>query len=215
MVNILMSRGLINKADFYIYFKEFIKPEMKVCVIPWAFDGKEDYSIYRKGGYYYERMIFQFLPYQIDEDKITFLDYYLDDQKTCHEKVKNADVIYFTGGLPDKLYERLAEFNLLDILTKTPKVLVGSSAGAVIQFKDYHLSPDRDYKKFGMYKGLDILHDFGIEVHYKAKFKQKRSLKKVNQLIARPYYTVPDDSAVIVYSGKIILIGRAKRYNFK
>lgn len=214
MVNILMSRGLLDKPDFYLYFKEFIKPKMKVCIIPWAFDGRDDYSIYRVGGSYYERMVFQFLPYQILEENITFLDYYLDDEKTCQEKVKEADVIYFTGGLPDKLYERLAEFNLLKLLTITPKVIVGSSAGAVIQFKDYHLSPDRDYKKFQTYQGLDIITDFGIEVHYKHKFRQKKSLKKMYQKINRPYYTIPDDGAIIVSDGKIIPIGNVKRFKF-
>lgn len=215
MVNILLSNGIIDDPYIYVYLKEYIKKDMNVLIIPWAFDGRYPYSDYRENGAYYIKMQKYFIPYSIPSKNIVWLDYYNDSKDICLSKINNADIIYFTGGLPDKLYERLEEFELVQTLENFKKIMIGSSAGAVIQFSKYHLTPDIDYKKFALYKGLNILDDFGVEVHYTKSFRQKRCLKKVKKLIDRDYYTIPNDSAIIVDNGTVYTIKRAKKHYFK
>ena len=189
---------------------------MKVLVIPWSFYPDYDYDNYRPGGDRYNKLIDQFIPYDIEEKDITWLDYYNDNHEIAVKKIKQADLIYLTGGLPDKLFERLEEFNILSDLENFKGVMLGISAGAVVQFQTYHLSPDRDYKKFNIYPGLKIINDFGVEVHYgDRRWKQNRSLKKINQIIPRDYYTIPDAGALIKDGSRIIQLMVPENITFK
>ncbi len=216
MVNIMLSRSYLDNPYLYLYFKKYIKKGMKVLVIPWSFYPNSDYNTYRPGGERYQKLVTQFIPYDIEEEDIDWLDYYLDNSKIAKQKIAKADLIYLTGGLPDKFFERIEQFDITSDLENFTGVLFGVSAGAVIQFQTYHLSPDRDYKKFNVYPGLKIINDFGVEVHYgDRKRRQNRSLKKINQIIPRPYYTIPNDGALIKDGEKIILINGAKKHYFK
>ncbi len=39
-------------------------------------------------------------------------------KKSAAEKIRNADIIYFLGGLPDRMMDRIKEFELIDVLTQ-------------------------------------------------------------------------------------------------
>ena len=216
MVNILLSRSFIDNPYLYLYFKKYIKKGMKVLVIPWSFYPGYDYDNYRPGGDRYNKLIDQFIPYEIEERDITWLDYYNDNHEIAVKKIKQADLIYLTGGLPDKLFERLEEFDIVSNLENFKGVMLGISAGAVVQFQTYHLSPDRDYKKFNIYPGLKIINDFGVEVHYgDRKWRQNKALNKINKILPRPYYTIPNAGALIKDNDRIILINGSKKHYFK
>ena len=132
------------------------------------------------------------------------------------KKIKQADLIYLTGGLPDKLFERLEEFDIISNLENFKGIMLGISAGAVVQFQTYHLSPDRDYKKFNIYPGLKIINDFGVEVHYgDRKWRQNKALNKINKILPRSYYTIPNAGALIKDGDRIILINGSKKHYFK
>ncbi|MDE5995351.1 MAG: Type 1 glutamine amidotransferase-like domain-containing protein, partial [Eubacterium sp.] len=95
------------------------------------------------------------------------------------QKIENADIIYFLGGLPDKMMDRIKEFGLLDILKNYDGIVMGYSAGAVIQLAEYHLSPDDDYSEFAYYEGIPYLDNFYMEVHYQGTAVQNESIKRV------------------------------------
>ncbi|MGI6782078.1 MAG: Type 1 glutamine amidotransferase-like domain-containing protein [Acholeplasmataceae bacterium] len=216
MVNIMMSRSYLDNPYLYLYFQRYIKKGMKVLIIPWSFRPDADYDTYRPGGERYQKLVNQFIPYDISERDIMWADYYLDSQETIVKKIKLANLIYLTGGLPDKLFERLEEFNIISNLETFDGVMLGVSAGAVVQFSTYHLSKDKDYKKFDIYPGLNIINDFGVEVHYGDHMRiQNKALIKANQIIPRTYYTIPDAGALIKDGNNIILINGAKKHYFK
>lgn len=216
MVNIMLSRSYIDNPYLYLYFKKYIKKGMKVLVIPWSFRPGADYDTYRPGGERYQMLINQFIPYDIPERDIEWLDYYNDNHEIAARKIQKADLIYLTGGLPDKFFERIEEFNIKPNLEAFNGVMLGISAGAVIQFGTYHLSKDDDYKKFDIYPGLNIINDFGVEVHYGDRRRiQDKALKKANLIIPRTYYTIPDAGALIKDGDNIILINGARKHHFK
>lgn len=216
MVNIMLSRSYIDNPYLYVYFKKYIKKGMKILVIPWSFYPGSDYDTYRPGGERYQKLVNQFIPYDIEERDIEWLDYYNDNHEIAVKKINKADLIYLTGGLPDKFFERIEEFNIKTNLEQFKGVMLGISAGACIQFGTYHLSPDADYKKFNIYPGLNIINDFGVEVHYGDRRRaQKKALKKANLIIPRTYYTIPDAGALIKDGNNIILINGAKKHQFK
>ncbi len=55
---------------------------------------------------------------------------------------------------------------------------IGSSAGAMIQIAKYHITPDEDYNTFTYNKGLNLIKDFDIEVHYEGTEVQNKYIKR-------------------------------------
>lgn len=218
MINILLDCP--NMQDFYEPLKECFQPTDRVTVIPFSFydndvtDAESFDSVYGKGrGRCYYETVDSFIPWGIPEENFTFVNYFTDTPERAAEKVKNADVIYFTGGLPDRMMDRICEFGLCDVLMQHRGVVVGYSAGAVIQMEEYHLSPDADYASFGYYRGLPYLNGFGIEVHYEHREEQKRSIARVLRERERPVYvTHTAKGGVLVKNGEIIPFGTVDLY---
>lgn len=155
MVNILLEGFDIDADWLYDDLKSYLKPGYSVAVVAFSFrDSRvksiEDWNaLYDKGkGKYYSSIVGPFSAYGISEKNITFINYFTDSKESALQKVNNAKIIYFLGGLPDKMMERIKEFNLYDALLNHDGVIMGYSAGAVIQLREYYLSPDDDYLKF-------------------------------------------------------------------
>ena len=146
MVNILLDYYDINNPWLFDTLKNYIKPQYKVAIIAFSFRDNRvknlmDWNaLYGKnGGKYYGGLVNALMTYGIDEDNVEFLNYFTDTKETAVRKIRSADILYFLGGLPDRMYERLREFDLVDIIMKHDGITMGYSAGAVIQLAEYHL----------------------------------------------------------------------------
>ena len=115
----------------------------------------------------------------IPEENITFVNYFTDSKEKAADIVQGSDIIYFPGGLPDRMMERIREFELVNVLLQHEGIIIGFSAGAYIQLKEYDLSPDEDYPGFGYYEGLAFLQDFYLEVHYEDSPVQNAVIQRV------------------------------------
>lgn len=90
-------------------------------------------------------------------------------------------------------------------------IMMGYSAGAVIQLAEYHLSPDEDYPEFGYYKGLPFLNDFYLEVHYEGTPAQNESIRRVLCERGKTVYaTAAGSGAVLVDNGNLKLLGKVR-----
>ncbi|MBQ3006292.1 MAG: Type 1 glutamine amidotransferase-like domain-containing protein [Clostridia bacterium] len=214
MVNILLERYMIDDAWLYDELKEYIKPHHNVLVVAFSFRDKrvknaDDWDVYygKPCGMYYRGIVDSFKSYGLKEENIKFLNYFTDTKQSAKEKVEKADILYFLGGLPDRMYERLAEFELVEDLKKHEGTAIGYSAGAVIQLEEYHLSPDDDYPVFSYNKGIPYLNGFYIEVHYKNTDTQNASVRKVLAEKKKTVYATRETGAIVVDNGKIKLIG--------
>ena len=218
MINILFDCPNID--DFYTELKEYFSPTDKVAVV--AFSFYDDYvtdaamweKVYGKGvGNCYFETVDSFKPFGIPEENFTFINYFTDTKESAAEKIRNADVIYFTGGLPDRMMERIEEFELVDVLMAHEGVVIGYSAGAVIQMNEYHLSPDADYPEFGYYHGLPYLEGFYLEVHYERKPWQDESIRRVPLERGKPLYVLHTrEGGIIVKDGEIKTVGHVDKY---
>ncbi|MDL2292825.1 peptidase E [Acholeplasma sp. OttesenSCG-928-E16] len=216
MINVLTSRGIINQGDVFVYLKEYIKSSHKVLLVNFSFfkkfvKNKEDYElIYGNNGSYTNRIIDSFFPYGISMKNFDILHYYNDTHETALKKIKAADIIYFPGGAPDEMMDRINEFKIKEALEDKDKIFIGSSAGAMIQFNHYHITKDRDYKKFSYQEGLHLIDDYFIEVHYKKNFRYKKSQKRIFKDHQEPLIQIPDSGCVIIDDKRIFLLGGAK-----
>jgi len=160
-MNILLDKLDFNESWAYETFKKIIKPEYKICVIPFAFhetwikDKEEWEKSYNKlNGEYYKDTVSVFYTYGIEDKNIALVNYFEDSPESAKEKIMASDIILLTGGYPDKIMTRLEEFDLIDTVENHHGIIMGWSAGAMMQCFDYYISPDDDYLEFVYKKGL-------------------------------------------------------------
>lgn len=218
MINILLDT-LDFSADFlYEELRRYLHPEDKVVILAFSYRDRDvrclaDWNrLYRKrDGLYYEGMVSPFLRYGIPEDHIQWINDYTDSKSRAAELIRGADVLCLPGGLPDRMMERIDAFDLRNTLLQFPGVVLGYSAGALIQLEEYHLSPDQDYPEFCYFKGLPILKDFYLEVHYEDSDAQNEAIRRVLKERRKTVYAMVIDRAAIVADGpKVKLLGDVK-----
>lgn len=218
-MNILLDKLDFNESWAYETFREIIKPEHKICVIPFAFHedwikNKEEWekSYNKLNGEHYKNAISAFYTYGIDDKNITLVNYFVDSLESAKEKVRESDIIFFTGGFPDRIMNRLKEFDLINIIEQHNGIIMGWSAGSMIQCLEYYISPDKDYPEFVYKNGLKCIKDFAVEVHYKNIDSQNSSIEKYIREKGKVVYTTERQSAIIVDGCEIKLLGNAKIY---
>ena len=215
MINILLDTLDFSVDFLYEQLKRYIHPEDKVAVLAFSYRDRDvsclaDWNaLYRKrDGFYYQNMVSPFLRYGIPEDHIKWINYYTDSKSKAAELIRGADILYLPGGLPDRMMDRIDEFNLRSTLLEFQGVVLGYSAGALIQLEEYHLSPDQDYPEFCYFKGLPILKDFYLEVHYEGSDAQNEAIQRVLKERRKTVYAMVTDRAAIVIDGpKVRLLG--------
>ena len=217
LVNILLERYMIDAPWLFEDLKQYLKPHYKVLVVAFSFRDnrvktKEDWEkLYGKHqGMFYGGIVNSFRSYGIPEENIEFLNYFADDKVSAKEKILSADVLYFLGGLPDRMYDRLAEFDCIDVMTRHKGVVMGYSAGAAIQLAEYYLSPDDDYSEFSYYPGIPYIKDFYIQVHYENTDIQNSCIEKVLTEKKRPVYAMWETGAIVVDNGTVKPIGNVE-----
>ncbi|MBR2311820.1 MAG: Type 1 glutamine amidotransferase-like domain-containing protein [Clostridia bacterium] len=220
MINILLEGYDIDAPWLYNELKKYIQPNHSVVVVAFSFrenrvKNLSDWNaLYdKKLGKFYNGIVDGFTSYGILEDNIVFINYFTDTKETAAQKIKNADIVYFLGGMPDRMMDRIKEFNLYDTLMQHKGIVMGYSAGAVIQLAEYHLSPDDDYPEFNYYEGLPYLQDFYMEVHYEGTSIQNEAIQRVLAERGKTVYaTTIHTGAILVDNGNIKLLGDVKVY---
>lgn len=215
---------LLSSYDFHEeWAQDIIRPllhqDMKVVVIPFSFDEKEvktvdDYDQhYGVHGQHIPYILRPFHYYGLKD--ITFIDYFRDSHEIAQQKVKQADIIFLTGGLPDQYFKRLNDFGLTLLIQESKALIIGASAGAMVQFDHYHITPDDDYPTYQYQKGLGLVHGFEIEVHYCHSPIQDEGIQRVIQEKGLPTYTVANDGGLFYHHQRVIPFGNAHLVNEK
>lgn len=219
MINILSSHSIYGRQDVIPVLKKYIKEDSKICVIAFSFFNvafRQDLyeaSYTAPEGRWYLHILTPLLNYGIKEENVNWIIYDKDTIESAKAKIETADIIFLPGGAPDLFVERLKKYDLLEYLKNlTNKIFMGPSAGTMIQFNWFHISPDYDYKKFMLSEGLDLIRDFGVEVHYRRRRKQKKGIRRVSHLDERPIYTIHEDGLMILENNKIIYQKNAVKY---
>ncbi len=221
MTHILLENYHIDSDLLYPALKPCLRPSDRVAVIAFAFRDTRVRSVAdwnalygRENGRFYGGIVQSFARYGIPESSITFVNYFSDTRQTAALKIREADIVYFPGGLPDRMMERIQKFGLDRLLASHTGVMMGYSAGAVIQLAEYHLSPDEDYPSFSHYRGLPCLNGFYLEVHYEQTPAQTESIRRVLTERKMPVYALYRDAgALIVDQGTVRPLGRVKVFS--
>ncbi|MGN0485720.1 MAG: Type 1 glutamine amidotransferase-like domain-containing protein [Acutalibacteraceae bacterium] len=221
MTNILLEGYDIDANWLYDELSEYIKPPLRVVVVAFSFrdsrvSSRADWDLLysEEKGKYYRGIVNSFASYGISEDHISWINYFADSKETAAQKIAEADIIYLPGGLPDRMMTRIREFDLYDRLRAYEGIVIGYSAGALIQLAEYHVSPDADYPAFQYHEGLGYLNDFDLEVHYVGSAVQKASIRRVLTERGKSVYaTALGAGAIVVDKGNIKLLGDVKVFH--
>lgn len=219
MVNILLEGS--NLVDEYLVEKlnKYIKPNHKVLIIPFSFDRgvrtPEEWAdlFGRKYREYYNELLDGFKYYGVPEEHIQIVNYFLDNKDDIIEKIKKVDIVYFTGGLPDKMEERIEQIGIYEALSNYKGIVMGDSAGAMVQFKEFHISPDEDYDEFAYHRGLPYIDSFYLEPHFEHNKVQNEAINKVLLERKKSVFAIEKESgAIIVDNGEIKTIGKVIKF---
>lgn len=213
MVSVLLNYYNFHEDWAHDKLAPYIKPDSKVTIVPYAYRNHEvacdaDWQgLYGVNGDKYPNCIAPFLAYGVKEEDISWVNYFTDDSKTSKEKIQSADIVMFTGGLPEKITERLESQGLTDAVKNFNGVLIGVSAGAMFQFATYHITPDDDYDSYGIYHGVGILDGFDLEVHYTHSEIQQQCTQRALKELGVPVYAMYHCGGLLIVDNHITVMG--------
>lgn len=216
--HILMNTSQIDDSWCFPILKKHIRKEDEVCVFAFSFfdDTKniDDWNRqYKPGqGIYYKSNTDVFFRYGIKKEQIHWVNYFQDSKVEMENKILNSSIIFFTGGAPDLMMKRIREYKLTSLLKNYQGIMMGYSAGAMMQLDQYHITPDEDYPIFTYEQGLGCLHGFAIEPHYHATKLQKESIQRVQEEKHKCVYAIYEDGGMIVKEQHIELFGNVEVY---
>lgn len=216
MIHVLIEGYDIDAPWLRGELQGLLKPKERVTLVALSFRDAQVASaqdwdaLYGPGhGRYYGALVAPFVAYGIAQEQIAFINWFSDTRETALSKIHQADVLYFPGGLPDRMMQRIEALGLAQAIREFQGVVLGCSAGAMIQFGEYHVSPDEDYPRFGYYKGLSRLNGFYYEPHYEGNAVQRDAIRRVLVERKKPVYaTHAGEGAIIVEKGVIRAVGK-------
>lgn len=188
-----------------------LQPGLRVTVVPFSFppaqiaDAAGWEHEFGPGGRHRRDLEAAFAPFGITE--LCFVNYFTHTPAEALTMVQGADLVFFTGGLPDAAMERVREFGLQEALETFPGILMGTSAGAMMQIDDYHISPDEDYPVYQRSRGLHCGLRFDVEVHYAFSAVQNAGIRRALQERAVPVWAIENTGALLVQDGTVTPLG--------
>lgn len=212
MIHILLNINNFDEPWAYGTLEHFLHPGTKVLILPlsyddgWINDDFEWKERYGRKGLEHKDIVRPFRAYGIKEKAIKWINYYEDDHDSCVRKIREADVLFFTGGYPGWMLQRLYDLDLMDEIRNFDGIIMGTSAGAMIQFDEFHLTPEEDYE-FQYYEGLGLLSGFDIEVHYEEDLTHIESIIRTIEDTGKAVICTPNEGGVLIDGDHFELLG--------
>ena len=135
------------------------------------------------------------------------LNFYKETKNSIKNKFNHADIIFLTGGYPDRFLYRIDALGIREHLVNFKGVVMGTSAGAMIQLDEYHVTPEDYETDYEYHTGLGLISGFDIEVHFEEDFLHLSGLITDLKLHNKKIYAMPNYGGLIVDGNKLTPIG--------
>ena len=214
MVNVLLNYYNFDGDWARPHLERIFKCKPRVLILPLAYretqawDNGSFLSIYGKGGEKYDNILRPFLCYGYTEQEIAWLNPY--DGSNHLEQIRNADLLFFTGGMPEKAIARMEQLGIASAVKDFDGTVMGASAGAMLQLDTYHITPDEDYDNYSVWHGLGLVKGIDLEVHYLATDLQKQCTVRAVKELGLPVYQMWHEGGLLIEQGKITLMGNVE-----
>lgn len=213
---ILLSNNNYHEEWIFQHLQPLIKPSDKIVVLPFSFHEDRicspetwEKAYNPKDGTYYLESVGPFEAYGVDLKQITFLNYFKHTPEEMKTLIHQADILFFTGGLPERAVARVNELGLKDAIEGHTGLKIGVSAGALMQFPRFFNSPDDDYPELSYHEGIGTIENrHFIEVHYeKNNVPQQFAIKDALKHHCEKVYAIGQRGALLVDSHGLKRIG--------
>lgn len=214
MVNVLLNYYNFDGEWARPHLHKYLQNLPQVLILPLAYresqawDSESWLSIYGKGGEKYDNILRPFLSYGYREEDIVWLNPY--DGTEHAQLINNAKVLFFTGGMPEKAIARMVQLGIVDAVKNFNGIVMGASAGAMLQLETYHITPDDDYPDYGIWQGLGMVRGLDLEVHYLATPLQDECSARAVGEIGLPIYKMWHEGGLIVDGDNITVMGNVQ-----
>lgn len=214
MTNILLNYYNFDGDWARPHLEKLLQHHPRVLILPLAYresqatDNDSWLRIYGKNGEKYDNILRPFLAYGYKEQDIAWLNPYDD---TSHlQQIANAELLFFTGGMPEKAIARMEQLGITDAVKNFHGIVAGASAGAMLQLQTYHITPDEDYAEYGVFSGLALVCGLDLEVHYLATDVQRSCSARAVRELALPVYQMWHEGGLLIENGKITVMGQVE-----
>lgn len=185
--------------------KKIIKKDSYVLILPWSMPFELDANrlvneYFKKGSEKYNKYIDSLLNLGISEENIYIANCYSDTKEFLRKQIKQADIILLTGGNPEMFFSKVVHTTeILYDLKYFKGIIIGESAGAVLQFRRYFITKENNYYNyFAFYDGFGIVDNhFYIDVHSLNTKLYLENLRKVSIDSNKDIYAISDNGAII------------------
>ncbi len=208
--------------NYYNFDGDWARPHLQnlfkslphVLILPLAYreiqawDDQSWQSIYGVGGEKYANILNPFLSYGYRERDIEWFNPY---RAESHDRqLDRAELLFFTGGMPEKALARLAQLGLTDKILNFDGIVAGASAGAMLQLDTYHITPDEDYADYGIWHGLGLVRGLDLEVHYLDTPLQNECALRAHKQHGMPVYKMWHEGGLLVQNDKVTVLGNVE-----
>lgn len=212
----MQTNVLLNTYAFHAPWarptlSELLRPGMQAAVVAFSFNaGMSEAQASSEG--HLRDLTDPFGAYGIGPANLQLVNWFHDTPQSAREKMARSDVLFFTGGWPDHMMYRLRRWELTELVRDFDGIVMGASAGAMVQMNRYHITPDQDYPEFGWYEGLDLVRGFGLEVHYRETDLQHQSIDRVRREQGLSVFGLYDDGGLVIRGDCIATMGRTRLF---
>lgn len=215
MINILNMDYRLNLPWCIDTYRKYINKDDKVVIPAFSYREDEIHSLeewnhyYGKDdGIYRNGMIDSFSAFGVEESNIRIINSYTDSIETMQKEIASSDILYLPGGMPTLLYSRMKELELVEVIKNYQGVVIGCSAGAMVQFDQYYISPDYEYPNYSEEEGFGLLSGFAIEAHYhKDSVAQNESIKKYQDQYLVNVFGIGDQGMLVIEDNQVMSFG--------
>lgn len=183
----------------------------KTLIIPLAYREKDVFdndswqSLYGTHGEKYQNITAPFVAYNMPVD---WLNYF--DNRDKLAQIADADVLFFCGGMPEKAIARMQELGITDAVKHFNGIVMGASAGAMLQLETYHVTPDEDYNSYGVWNGLGLVRGLDLEVHFLDTDLQNQCTARAIMDLGLSVYQMWHEGGLLIVDGKVTPMGQVR-----
>lgn len=136
---------------------------------------------------------------------IHYWNYYQAITSSVKKTIATCDWIILPGGRMELGLSRLREAELDKVLASFSGNIVANSAGALILFDKFMVSPNDSYPTFSIENGLSIISaDYFLEVHYESCCREQDESIKAALEYRRAVYALSEKGTLVVDDGRIV-----------
>lgn len=213
MKSILFSLIKAVREEDLLECKAITKNIQKILVFPWTFPVEKNLDevsldFFEPNGRHYEKYLNQLESLGIKKSKAKTINPYKTNRKEINNLLNTSDAIFIPGGNPEMFMTLAIRLNIIDLLTNYKGVIIGESAGSVLQFDFYPLTAQNNfYNTNSYYNGFSAIKtDFVLDVHTQDTVEYRDSMQKLSEM--------KDKNIISIYDGGYILYDRKENvYN--